>query len=319
MDTKYFTDLENIEATLDNYGVAIIPSLLDENECNNMINDMWDYLEHITKKWSTPIDRNDQNSWEKIYDLNKNLLIFQFWNIGHSQLCWNVRQNPKIVNVFSKIYNVEPTELVSSFDGASIQFPPEITGFGWREDSKPWFHVDHSYIDSKFKNYQAWITAYDINENDATLVFLESSHLYHKECGDMLEIKSPKDFTMLNKDQLDFYLSKCEKKYVIAPKGSLVIWDSRTVHYGCEPSNKRTELNSRCISYLCYAPKSKIDEDNYEKRECAFKYLYTTNHDPINVTFKYLTPFADEDQDVELFITKINKPILTDLGISLVN
>ena len=314
---KYFTNLENIEDTLDKYGVAIIPSLLDENECNNMIDDMWNYLEHITKKWDIPIDRNYKSTWNKIYDLNEGSLIFQYWNIGHSQLCWNARQNPKIVNVFSKIHNVKPTDLVSSFDGASIQFPPEITEFGWREDYKPWFHIDHSYLDSKFKNFQAWVTAYDIDENDATLVFLESSHLYHKECGKLLEVKSPKDFTMLNKDQLDFYLSKCEKKYITCPKGSLVIWDSRTVHYGCEPSNTRTKLNTRCICYLCYTPQTNIDEDNYERREVAFKYLYTTNHDPSNVTFKYLTPYKEDD--VSVFITKINKPVLTDLGRSLIN
>lgn len=316
---KYFTDINNIEATLDNYGVAIIPSILNIEESEQMINDMWDYLEHITQKWDNPIDRKDKDTWKQIYELNHESLIFQFWNIGQSQMCWNVRQNPKIVDIYAKIYNVEPTELKASFDGASIQFPPEITDFGWREDSQPWFHVDHSYLDSTFKNVQSWVTAYDVNDGDATLVILESSHLYHKECGKMLKIISPKDYTMLTNEQLDFYLANCKPVHICCPKGSLVLWDSRTVHYGCEPTKKRLNPNTRCVSYLCYSPKNLIDEDNCNRRKTAFKFLQTTNHDPTKVTFKYNTPyFGSHHHHVAKYITPINKPVLTDLGALLV-
>lgn len=354
---KYFTDIYNVESILDTYGVAIIPSILDNNECDQMVNDMWDYLEHITQEWGKesngkstlmlsdqnirklgecmeqseleflnqmsiyesrlPIDRNDKYTWNQIYKLNHEYLIFQFWNIGQSQLCWNVRQNPKIVDIYAKIYNVEPTELAASFDGASIQFPPEITNFGWRENSKEWFHVDHSYLDSTFKNVQSWVTAYDVNDNDATLVILESSHIYHKECGKMLSVKSPKDFTMLNDEQLSFYLSKCKPVHICCPKGSLVLWDSRTVHYGCEPTKKRLKPNTRCISYLCYTPKNLIDKCNYDRRMYAFQNLDSTNHDPTKVTLKYRTPYYNKN-NVDRYITKINRPVLTDLGKSLI-
>jgi hypothetical protein len=81
---------------------------------------------------------------------------------------------------------------------------------------------------------------------------------------------------------------------------------------------KRTKPNIRCVSYLCYTPKVLIDDENYERRQTAFKYLHTTNHDPTKVTFKYNTPYDDTD-DVELFITKINKPVLTELGKSLID
>ena len=39
---KYATDLEGLKSTLDKYGVAIIPSVLDEKECNNMVSGIWD-------------------------------------------------------------------------------------------------------------------------------------------------------------------------------------------------------------------------------------------------------------------------------------
>ena len=53
---KYFTNLENIEDTLDKYGVAIIPSLLDENECNNMIDDIVGSFQNILNNKSNPFD-----------------------------------------------------------------------------------------------------------------------------------------------------------------------------------------------------------------------------------------------------------------------
>jgi hypothetical protein len=328
MTQKYFTNINKVKDTLDKYGVAIIPFILNNDECEQMINDMWDYLEHITKNWNDPdfnffnekvepIDRNNKDTWKYIYNLCGYSLIFQFWNIGHSQMCWNVRQNKKIVDIFAKIYNISPYDLIASFDGASIQFPPEITNFGWFEDSKQWYHVDHSYNNSDFKNIQSWITAYDVSKDDATLVILESSHKYHKQCGEIFNIKDKKDFKLLNNDEINYYLRNCEKVFIECPKGSLVLWDSRTVHYACEPSNKRKKENIRCISYLCYAPKYLLNSENKLLRLKAYKNLYTTNHDPYNVRFKQPTPYEDIDDESEV-INKINKPILNELGLSLV-
>jgi hypothetical protein len=46
---KYICTKETLKYTIDNYGVAIIPNVLDENECNNMVNKIWDFFEHITQ------------------------------------------------------------------------------------------------------------------------------------------------------------------------------------------------------------------------------------------------------------------------------
>ena len=56
---KYCTDSENLKKTLDNYGVAIIPSILNDIECNQMQNGAWSYLEHITQNMGNPIKKNN--------------------------------------------------------------------------------------------------------------------------------------------------------------------------------------------------------------------------------------------------------------------
>nr|QPI16592.1 MAG: hypothetical protein NIOZUU159_00083 [Virus NIOZ-UU159] len=50
---KYICDTENIKETIEKYGVAIAP-LLDSDECDEMINNKWELLEHLTKKIATP-------------------------------------------------------------------------------------------------------------------------------------------------------------------------------------------------------------------------------------------------------------------------
>jgi len=313
----YVNNLDNLKDTIMKYGIAIIPSILNDDECKEMENEMWNYLEYITKDWNDnfglhnkPINRNDKTTWKFIDSLTNKNIIFQFWNIGHSQMCWNNRQNPKIVNVFAKFWNVEPTELHVSFDGASFQLCKN-------NNHKEWFHVDHSYNDSTFKNIQSWVTCFDVTSSDASLIILESSNLLHEEVSKKFNLNNDlRDYKHLLEEQLDYYLNRCIKQRIVCPKGSLVIWDSRTVHYA-DYSLINELKNLRCISYLCYKPKNQSSEENNKLRQRAFDNLYTTSHDPLNIKFKYNTPYIN-DQDVNNYITKINKPILTELGKSLI-
>ncbi len=46
---KYVTSKEKMRETLEEYGVAIIPNVLDEKECNNMLTGIWDFLNILVK------------------------------------------------------------------------------------------------------------------------------------------------------------------------------------------------------------------------------------------------------------------------------
>jgi hypothetical protein len=299
MDQKYYTDINNLQDTINKYGVAIIPNILNDIECKKMESDMWDYLEHITQKWDIPINRLDSTSWNQIYNLNKKSLIFQFWNIGHCQMSWNLRQNEKIVDVFSKFWKVKPEDLLVSFDGASFELLSNSTN-----STNSWFHTDDSYDSSEFKNLQSWVTAFDVEPGDATLVILESSNKYHDEFRKHFNINSAQEWFILDDEQLNFYKDKCEEKRICCPKGSLVLWDNRTVHYGINSTNK---INKRCVSYLSYSPRSLCDNYNLQLKKYALRHLETTTHNPCNIILKSKNPYNN-------FITVINKPELTNLG-----
>ena len=313
---KYKCSPDSIKETLDKYGVAIIPEVLDENECSKMLDEIWTYFEYITKNWETPITRNNSKSWREIYSLLPlHSMLFQHWNIGHSQACWNVRQNPKILDIYSNFWNCKKEELLVSFDGLSFNVPPEITNRGWNKNNI-WLHSDQSFACNDFQCIQGWVTALDVNEDDATLSILEESHKYHKEFGSNFNIKSKKNWHKLTDNEKQFYYDRgCLYKKIKCPKGSLVVWDSRTIHCGVEANKHRKNANFRAIIYICYMPRKMSTEKQLEKKREAFNNMRLTSHWPCKIK---LFPKNPRDYGNGLpTINLIEKPKLQDIGYKL--
>jgi hypothetical protein len=63
---KYITTPENIMETINKFGVAIIPNLLNDEECAEMASGMWNTLETISQTWETPININNNSSSKNI-------------------------------------------------------------------------------------------------------------------------------------------------------------------------------------------------------------------------------------------------------------
>lgn len=310
---KYFANENNVLEIINKYGVAIIPNILNEDECEKMKNGMWDYLEYVSKNFNIPINRQDKNTWNEITKLSpQKSMLFQHWSIGHAQFIWDLRTNEKIVNIFSKIWKKKNEELLVSFDGASFQMPPEETGVGWF-NGKNWLHCDQSYTRCEQECIQSWITAHDVNEGDATLAFLEYSHQYFEEVGKHFNLKNKADWVLLHNNELDYYMKKgCQLKYIKCPKGSLVCWDSRTVHCGQEAMINRKTPNNRCVVYLCYTPRDFASKTTLEKKKKYFKELRTTTHWPHKIKVFTKTP-----QNFTSNISQIKKPNINKLGMLL--
>lgn len=297
---KYITTIDNLSNTLEQYGVAIIPNVLNKSECDNMKEGMWNYLEHITSQMDIPITRTNSNTWKtfkKLYP--KHSMLLQFWSVGHSQFIWNLRTNPKVIAPFEKIWNTKAEDLLVSFDAASFHFPPETTNFGWFhpikkgyiQPTKSWLHTDQSFLRNEFECIQSWINAYDTNPGDATITLLESSHKYHKDFSTHFTPNKPDDWYVLNNEELDWYLKKdCKKVNITCPAGSMVLWDSRTIHSGIEPVETRDNPNFRCVIYFCYTPRIFASESTLHKRIDAWKNLRMTSHWPHKVKLFPKTP-----------------------------
>ncbi len=312
---KYITTPHNCKETIDKYGVAIIPGVLKDDELTQMNNGMWDYLEHVSQKFAIPIDRNNSETWVEYLKLYpKHSMLLQQYGVGHSQFVWDIRQNPKVVNIFSELWNVKNDELITSFDGASFHFPPEDTHRGWYRQT--WYHTDQSYLRPDFECIQSWITGYDVDEGDATLAFMENSNNYHKEFQETFNINDKSDWYRHTREEQSFYEKKgCTEKRIKCKAGDMVLWDSRTIHCGTEPLKNRKHKKLRNVIYICMKPRKFATNANLNKKQKAFNELRMTTHSPEK---SKLFPKNPRTYGGPLpNITEISKPILTELGMKL--
>jgi hypothetical protein len=313
MSTKYYCTIDTVKATLAEYGVAIVPNVLSDEECEKMRSGLWDYFEHITSAWDTPIKRADKSTWSQIYKLYlMHSMLIQYWGVGHCQAVWDLRQNEKCADVFANLWGCKKDDLLVSFDGASFNLPPEETKRGWNRNNT-WYHTDQSFTRPDFECVQGWVTALDVNESDATLSIFEKSHLLHKEVAERFNITDKKDWLKLTKEQETFYFDHdCTIKNITCPKGSLVLWDSRTIHCGIEAVKTRATPNLRAVIYLCYMPRNQSNPKKLAKKQKAFDELRMTTHYPCNPKLFPKTPRTYGTALPQ--ITNIDKPVLTDFG-----
>lgn len=310
-DKKYYTTKEKLRETIDKFGVAIIPNVFTVDECNSILSEMWGFFEHITKSWDAPISRNKKETWKSIYDLYPlHSMLVQYFGIGNAQFAWNARQNSKAIEIFSHLWKTD--DLLVSFDGSSLHLPPEVTGKGWYRD-RTWYHTDQSYTRNSFECVQSFVTLLDINDGDASLAFMEKSNTYHRAFAKEFNIDSKDDWYQLDETEEEFYIErKCSYKKIKCPKGSMVFWDSRTIHCGVEPLKERKKENIRAVIYLCYMPKSLITKAKLEKKKDAFNNIRTTNHwaSKPKLFGKNPRTYGKELKET----TPIKPPVLTNVG-----
>ena len=181
MCDKYLCSKETLKETLELYGVAIIPGVLDPFAIAKFNSGMFDMLECWMKDFPVPFNRHDTTTWKSYLELLPfHSMLLQCYGVGHAQHIWDVRQNPAVVDIFARLWGVSKESLLVSFDGSGVHLPPEfLDGRGWY--MKDWLHSDQSFNRSKFECVQSWVTGYDVRPGDGTLVVLEKSHLLHGE------------------------------------------------------------------------------------------------------------------------------------------
>ena len=286
-------DMDYYIKILKEKGYVIIPKVFDKNEVENYWNEF--------DKWRTNVP--DLEYLHNIIDGNG---IFKHHQVGHQRFAWQARTNPKIVNIFKKLWNT--SELVTSFDGCC--FYPSY----YKNNPTYWTHSDQSSMKKGVNCYQSFLSLTDNIER--TLIVYEGTHEYHQHYFETMGIEEPKNWNIIDKDYLmNNHLDK--QKFLHVKAGDLVIWDSRTFHQNTSGSLDCKE--ERLIQYLCYLPKDNEKNDEKEKKQRAkfFEKKRTTSHwpYPMNVVpeqpnfYNYYYP----DCPVYIDYSNLPKPQLDDL------
>ena len=312
--SNYFLD------QLKNNGYAVIPNVLSNEECKLANDGLWNWLSDFSEG---KIKSDDNTTWEKNwpYTMGKKGIIQQY-KIGHSQFVWDIRQNPKVVKVFEQLWNDD--NLLCSFDGINIQIPPEVTNKYADPYGIEWHHMDQSTLRPEFECVQGFVDINGTNFEDGCLVVRNKSHLYFSEYAKHFGVQEKSDWVKLSMDHNSWFDSKgCTSVRVTSPPGSLVLWDSRTVHANSTALKSRNKPDRfRFVVYVCMTPKKLITKAALKKKQLYFEEGRMTSHWPHKIKvfpkipqlfgqinfYKHGFEWADKN-----FI----RPNLTDLGMKL--
>ncbi|MEL7431653.1 MAG: hypothetical protein AAGI90_03890 [Chlamydiota bacterium] len=222
------------------------------------------------------------------------------------------------MKIFSEIWNGH--DLIVSMDGMSFMCPPEI-----REGySDPWMHVDQtimrrqdgashsnqppagfiseSVLKTEPYTIQGQFLFADSCEGDGGFYCFPKSHHRFAEFAPELERISEIEDSLERRREREAFLEQFFAntqddfgnpylvKHVQAPKGSLILWDSRTIHWNEHASKDRaseTVPKVRMVGYLCYVPKTRLTQEGKMVGKEAFEKGVSTGHNPAVPECKY--------------------------------
>lgn len=256
-------------------GYAIVEGVYNAEECTALHAGFWETFGSLSG-----VVQDDPTTWKNIYDLFPNHgMLVQHFKVGHMQEIWNARQHTNVHKVFKHIWDTK--ELTVSFDGCSFGLQPEVTGRGWQRNG--WMHLDQSPHRSDFECVQGWLTALDVEKGDATLTVLEGSHKHHAAFAKHFKLDHDKsfrnDWLKLEEEHLKWFKAQgCVQRFIECPAGSVVLWDSRTVHAGQSPSKGRLKPKNRAVVYVSMLPQKLLKpRERLKKQWAALRGRMTTH------------------------------------------
>ena len=259
-------------------GYAVVPNVLSSEECEKANEGLWKWLGEFSEN---KIKRDDPTTWEINwpYNMGKKGIIQQY-KIAHTQFVWDVRQNPKVKKVFERIWSDD--DLLSSYDGINVQIPPEITKKYADPLGIEWHHMDQSTTRPDFECIQGFIDINGTDLEDGCLIVREKSHLLVSEYAKQFNIQSKKDWVKLEPDHNKWYDEKGSKPIrVTCPQGSLVLWDSRTVHANSTALKSRNKPDKfRFVIYTCMTPRKLANDTCLRKKQHYYNEGRVTSHWP---------------------------------------
>lgn len=272
---------KNIE-DLTELGVTVVPSVLSETEIVQAELGFWSWLDQFSDGY---IKRDDPSTWidSKQWPFSQGMkgIIQNYKSLIHSQEVWNVRQNPKVVQIFTDLWDVKPEELLCSFDGVNIQRPPELTGKYSDILGRDWHHMDQGSKKIGLCTIQGFVNLIDTDIGDGCLVIRPGSHKYHEEFhATFPEFKD--DWVKLQDIHHKWFDDKgCETIRITAPRGSMTLWDSRAIHANstAQPGREHPD-RFRMVIYICMTTRDRATESTLAKKRKYFLEGRVTNHYP---------------------------------------
>ena len=281
--------MKDIRQALEEDGVVLVKNVVPEEMCERARDAVANHVSKLVE--AVKEDFKTQTKYKRVkYEMNgdyrdlaQNSILDSRTGVANLNEVWDLR---KIIRtLFEVIYGTR--RLVTSVDRAAYAFGGESaeTGKGTAK-----FHVDQKNWEMGFHCLQGalYLNAAPRAEEDWNMKVITKSHLhFDRKCDECKGYKQPPpQYSRSIQPRVKDVRELCEEKgckevvVTVQDKGTMIIWDSRTIHASYPP--ERTvpvgELSERCVFFCSMTPATWSSDDDRAKRVAAVNNLSCTDH-----------------------------------------
>lgn len=234
----------------------------------------WEWLQ----SFGTDLDFDKPETWvAENLPMQNAIRTFAAYCVAHEKFMWDARMEPGVLDTFSKLWDTE--ELLASFDSLNITFPnrKDIPKRG------AWEHIDQSPMRRGVHCVQGILCLSPSGPEDGGLVVYPGSHKLNDEFFDTQTDSKTwmplKDIYIFKPEEKEWFAAKgLQPHKVCADVGDLILWDSRTIHYGAEPTERSNQI--RTAIYTAFTPASWATSEQLRLKKRVFELYGGTTHWP---------------------------------------
>lgn len=256
---------------LESQGYVVIKGAIESQKAKYYQEKAFEWL----KSFDPTLNLDKPSTW-KTADLPVQTILNTYENYGvvHERFMWEARMEPGVVEAFSKVWGTD--KLLVSFDSLNITLP------NLKAARAPWPHIDQAPRKRGLHCVQGIINLSHAGPEDGSLVVIPGSHRLVEEFFDTKTDPATwewKDNRYFNQEEMDWFRSHgLNPIKVLAEPGDLILWDSRTIHWGGEPTEKSDTI--RTVIYAAYAPAEMASEEALIEKRRVFEAYGATTHWP---------------------------------------
>ncbi|OJD32137.1 phytanoyl-dioxygenase [Diplodia corticola] len=293
-------------------GYAIVKSAIPADKASQYRDRAHSWL----TSFDTPLSLNDPRTWTAAnLPVQSKINTFSAYCVSHEAFMWDVRLEPGVLGAFELLWGTK--DLLVSFDALNITLPPHLRADAAAHPAKAaWPHVDQSPHRSGACCVQGVVNLAPSGPRDGGLVVYPGSHALMEEFFATQTNPadwSKRDLYMFSQRQLEWFAARgCAPRKVDAAPGDLLLWDSRTVHWGAEPQPGSDTV--RTVVYASYAPAAWASERQLaEKAKIFSKWAGTTHWPHDNIVYREgRAVLEDGSEDPRNRTEPREKPVLND-------
>jgi len=265
---------DRVRSTLAEHGVCLVIDVLNEQECSHFEN-LWN-ADLLNVLGAAKVDANKaamqrfreegMKAWPQSWSraIGKKGVASQR-GLPHGAFAWNCRMHSEVRKTFANIFETSVDDLAVGLDcifWSSADTPPS-------ESNTEWLHCDQNH-----RTGLTWPCVQGVlyvwpseTENSSTTVVWPGSHheVYDRIMRDRTAIKRGRSIDgqsvklshlsdcILREELTNEAMVACRR--VPCPSGSLLLWDSRTIHQGWAGG-------PRLAQPVCWEPRQRREDDH---------------------------------------------------------